>query len=276
MAKPFIHYMTKNNIEYASIYTPKRVNGKKVNDPVYLGRVIDKDLGIFQNRQKGQFKFTLTTGFSEIDNYGEFERNSTEHDILGFGDIFFCNHVLEITGFNSLFKGIYNKSPDSLMSLLLYKILNKDANSHAIDWWEGTYTKLLYPMANITSQRISEHFSLLGNETIQTDFFHNYFNKIYGIDKNCGILLDSTGLPNNINFELSAINNHNGQISQETRLIYVIDRETQMPIYFRYNAGNIVDVSTLKNTLAELQGYNIKVNYSILDAGYYSENNIKE
>jgi hypothetical protein len=268
--------MVKNNIEYASIYTPKRVDGKKVNDPVYLGRVIDKEAGIYQNKKQGQFKFSLDTGISQLDNYINININTEEKSILGFGDIYLCDSVLSNLGFKSLFQGIYDKSPDSLMALILFKMLTKDAHCHALDWWSGTYAKLLYPNAVITSQRISEHLELLGNESIQTNFFHKYYNKIYGINKNCGILLDSTGLPNNINFELTAINNHNGIISRETRLIYIIDRETQMPIYFRYNAGNIVDVSTLKNTLEELKKYGIHINYSILDAGYYSDINLIE
>ena len=37
MAKSFIHYDVKNGIEYASVYTPRRKMGRKVNDPVMLG-----------------------------------------------------------------------------------------------------------------------------------------------------------------------------------------------------------------------------------------------
>jgi hypothetical protein len=36
--------MVKNNITYASIYTPKMVDGVKVNDQIYSDRVIDKEL----------------------------------------------------------------------------------------------------------------------------------------------------------------------------------------------------------------------------------------
>jgi transposase len=82
-------------------------------------------------------------------------------------------------------------------------------------------------------------------------------------------------MPNDICFPLSAINNHNGVISNETRLILAVDRMTQLPLLYRYNAGNIVDVSTLKSTITELTAYGVSVDFSILDAGYYSEKNIK-
>jgi transposase len=72
---------------------------------------------------------------------------------------------------------------------------------------------------------------------------------------------------------ITQLNNHNGDISLEIRLIYVIDRQNGMPIYFRYCPGNIVDVSTLRTTIAELSQYNINVDYAIVDAGYFSEPN---
>jgi transposase len=73
----------------------------------------------------------------------------------------------------------------------------------------------------------------------------------------------------------TAINNHNGIISNESRLIYVIDRTSKAPIYYKSVSGNIVDVTTLNSIINELKSYNINIDYSVLDAGYYSEANIK-
>ena len=68
-------------------------------------------------------------------------------------------------------------------------------------------------------------------------------SSIYGDDGAAGILVDSTGVPNATRTDITQINNHNGEISREVRLIYVIDCDNGMPIYFRYVAGNIIDVS---------------------------------
>ena len=68
---------------------------------------------------------------------------------------------------------------------------------------------------------------------------------------------------------------HGGEIERETRLVMVVDQKTQTPLYFRYVAGNIVDVSTLKNTVSELGRMGVKSTFVLLDAGYYSEDNIK-
>jgi transposase len=89
------------------------------------------------------------------------------------------------------------------------------------------------------------------------------------------IIIDITGVPNDINIDLTKINNHNGLISNEIRLIYVIDRIKKIPLYFRVVAGNIIDVSTLQNTVKELKSHRINIKDALLDAGYYSEDNIK-
>ena len=60
MAKSFIHYHNIKGNLYASVYTPRKVNGKKDNQPQYLGRVIDKEKGIYQNRERGALRYSLT------------------------------------------------------------------------------------------------------------------------------------------------------------------------------------------------------------------------
>jgi transposase len=160
------------------------------------------------------------------------------------------------------------------MALILYRSLQNGASSYAHVWWEGSYARMLYPNASLSSQRISETLRVIGDERIQRDFFKDYLRYIAPQCGN-GILVDSTGLPNDIHFPLTAINNHGGEISNEARLVLVLDKSSGMPVYYRYVAGNIVDVSTLRTTLGEVQAYGIDVRYAIVDAGYYSEINIR-
>lgn len=268
MASGFIRYEQKNGIEYASVYRAKRVGGKKINDIEWLGRVIDKEKGIYKNRERGTFTFTL--------NNGVFEHQPTivEKLILDFGDSYFLDEILEKNGFKNLVKATFGILADTLLSLIFYRSLQNGASCYAQAWWEGSYARVLYPNASLSSQRISEAFKTIGEERIQRDFFHEYLRYIEPLCGN-GILIDSTGLPNDICFPLTAINNHGGEISNETRLVLVLDKNSGMPVYFRYVAGNIVDVSTLKTTLSEVQAYGIDVRYAIVDAGYYSEINIR-
>jgi transposase len=87
-------------------------------------------------------------------------------------------------------------------------------------------------------------------------------------------LIVSTRVPNEINTYLTRINKHNGEINNELQLIYVIDKNTKLPIYFRIVAGNIIDNTSLINTINTLNSFNINIKFLLVDAGYSSAQNI--
>jgi hypothetical protein len=278
----FIRYIKKKNgCEYAFLANTSR-NGNQVNQSYggNLGRVIDKEAGIFRSKERGLFRYTLEDGFCDLpDCYIEKKVPSKQEQlIIDFGDSFFLSCYLDKQPFSNAFNQILPEQTDSLLSLVFYKILtDKKAYCYAETWFGGNYASLLYPEAKLSSQRISEFLVDVGSEEAQRRFFKAYFNILYGDSQGTtGILIDSSGLPNASKMSITQISNHNGDINFEARLIYVVDRKTGMPIYFRYCPGNIVDVTTLCTTLAELRQYHIAIDYAIVDAGYCSENNIKE
>jgi len=268
MPKGFIRYEQKNGVEYASVYRAKRIGSKKTNDIEWLGRVVDKAKGIYRSRERGTFAFTLDGGVVEQ------QSAVAEKLILDFGDSYFLNEMLERNGYKSLIKTVFGELADTVMSLIQYRSHQHGASCYVHDWWEGSYSRILYPRALLSSQRISELLKTIGDESMQRVFFREYLRYIAQYCGN-GILVDSTGLPNDICFPLTAVNNHGGEISNETRLVLVLDKDNGMPVYFRYVAGNVVDVSTLETTLMEVRAYGVDVRYAIVDAGYYSEKNIR-
>jgi hypothetical protein len=199
--------------------------------------------------------------------------------ILNFGDIWLYNEILKQSGLSSIIKDVINFNPDLFNTLVAYKLIRKEgAYQYAENWYQRSYAKFLYPKANTSSQRISEFLVNIGEETILRSFFSSYISYILKLNSNTSeipILIDSTGLPNCIDIDITAINNHNGVINNEIRLIYVVDKNSGMPIYFRYVPGNIVDIITLNNTIKEIKSYGLDVKYLIVDAGYNSEENIR-
>jgi len=168
---------------------------------------------------------------------------------------------------------VFKEHFDTLMCLVCYRIIRGSAMRYAVNWFEGNFARILFKKADISSQRISDFLKILGNEGLQRDFFTAYLSLL--ANKSMGTLIDSTGLPNEIDFPLSAWGHHGNSTESETRLLYVVDRKTGMPVYFRYMPGNIVDVSTLSNTIAEMKRFGINTDFAIVDAGYYSESNVK-
>ena len=267
---------------YASLVDGERT-GKTVKQKYLcnLGLVIDQEKGIFKSRERGVYQYSVESGYSEIPNgssYGGVTNTEKEKLILDFGDSFMLDMYLRTLPFYNVYNTLMPLHNDTLFSLLFYRILtDRKAYCYAETWWSGNYASILFPGAKLQSQRVSEFLSALGDEEVQRRFFEEYLSAIYGNQgRTSGILIDSTGLTNASQMSLTQISKHNGEIGMEIRLIYVIDRRNGMPIYFRYCPGNIVDVSTLCTTLAELSQFSIAIDYAIVDAGYFSEDNIKE
>jgi hypothetical protein len=275
----YIGYDKKHDKIYAKLCTSKR-NGKETSKEYEnLGLVLDKDRGIYQNRIRGIFTYNLenNTYGKPPDSFEPVDRGpKKEKLILDFGDMYLLNEFLGTSGLLPAIDAVGFGNPDTLYSMICYYILSNSANCHAESWWEGSYANILYPNASLKSQRISDFLEAIGEEKAQRRFFDKYLPIIGANNKGVKILIDSTGLPNSIRFPLTAISNHNGDISNEVRLIYVTEQMTGLPIFFRYCPGNILDVSTLVRTIKELETKNVKIKLAILDAGYYTDANIKE
>jgi hypothetical protein len=287
----YISTSVKDGRVYATASKSVR-KGAKVgkSDSKYLGRVIDREKGIYKNKERGLFMYDEKTDtFSPVPaDYQEpkLKRKKKYPDrpehIVSFGDVYLLLQFLVQSGFMYAIDAIEYKNNDTLWSLLLYYILCPLSNRHAQDWWSLTYAKYLFPKAQLASQRISEALADIGSEDAKRKFFREYFHflekrkddpQAMDEEANGGILIDSTGLPNAIRFPLTAVNNHNGKISEEIRLIYVIQQSTGLPIFFRYVAGNVIDASTITRTIAELKANGINTKFAILDAGYYNGKN---
>jgi hypothetical protein len=273
----YIAYDKKNGVEYAKLCTSRRSGKKTSKDYVNLGRVLDKEAGIFKNRERGVFSYNVkdNTYGSPPESFvipGQPER---EQLILDFGDVFFLDIFIKECGLESIIKAINCSNYDTLYSMFYYYIICSRSDCHANSWWEGSYVRILFPEANLSSQGISGLLEEIGEENAQRSFFDEYFSEYRDTKSGVNILIDSTGLPNSVHFPLSAVSNHNGEISNEVRLIYVSEQKTGLPVYYRYCPGNVVDVSILIRTMNELRANGVKINLVILDTDYYSDNNIK-
>ena len=265
---------------YASAAVSKRNGSSTSMEYIYLGKVIDREAGIYQNRKQGLFTFDVNTG-----TYGEVPEdfvfpdsqnpNKRKRISVDFGDSFFLNQFLWQSGMMDVIDQIGYGNPDTLHAMILFYTLSGLANVNAINWYNGNVVQLLYPKANMTSQRISDFLAAIGTPEKQMTFQKAYIAYVmnhYSRDKN--ILIDSSGLPNGIHMPATRINVHNGKISNEVRLIFVVQRSTGLPLYYRAIPGNIVDVSTLERIFLHLDSMGVDIESCIMDAGYNSGDNM--
>jgi hypothetical protein len=284
MSEGFIRYEERPSGVYARHCRPKR-DGKRVyHETINIGVVIDKNNDVYKNRKLGIFKYTIKDGFMSLENKKldqNYNINLTKYMaeklIVDFGDVWFINELLKASNYHSIIEKTMPDQSDTLFSLILFKMSTMClAYTHASEWYKGSYTSFLYPKASIESPLISKFLSNIGEESVYRRFFQHHLDFIKGVDDDLALLIDSTGLPNSINFDLTQVNNHNGVISNEIRLIYVVDRKRKLPVYFRYIAGNIVDVNTICTTFSELFAQDVNIKNLVADAGYLSEENINK
>lgn len=276
----YISYNVVDGNEYATVVRSVR-DGARVTkeDRVYLGRVVDKARGVYRSRERGMFTYDLASGeFGEAPDGVEGPRRRNARPArptlaVSFGDAFLLDSFLRSSGLMACVDACGHAEPDTVRALLAFYVLTSLANCHAADWWSLTYARFLYPAARMASQRVSECLADLGSEAAKRGFMGSYLPLVGGGGDAGGILIDSTGLPNSCRLPATAVSNHDGQVSEEVRLIYVVQRDTGLPLFFRYVAGNVIDVSTVTRTIAELRGVGVDTKFAILDAGYYTNDN---
>ena len=273
----------KGNYQYAKIPGESFREGGKVRKKgvVYLGRVIDLDNHIFYNQTRGVFSFDPETGkFSAADpkylGCLPNDKRKKEKLILDFGDAFLVDKFITDIGYDEVIKSIGYGNLDTLKAMVLYYIVSERANAHANIWYQGSFASVLYSKADLQSPRISEFLEALGREEVRRAYFKAHINWVKEhVCEDHAIIIDSTGLPNDIKINLTQVSNHNGDINNEARLVTAVQRDSGYPLMFRAVPGNIVDVSTLPRTITLLSEYGMPTDLSLLDAGYFSAENMQ-
>ena len=270
-----ISYRKQGDNTYASAARSVRKGGTVQKEYTYIGRVINKEKGIYENKKLGIVGFDVESGeFTKVSTIDVPKPTLSEKLILDFGDSYFLDSYLRESGLMDCIDAIQYDSMDTVKALILYYITYNEAACHAIEWYEGNYARCLYPEAKLQSQRISEIFEEIGDEFSWRAFFSKYIPLVTSGKSHQEVAVDSTGLPNKARMQITAINSHNGKINQEIRMILIVDKETGMPIYLRYIPGNVIDATTLIRTLKELKKQGVNATYAVMDAGYCTEKNL--
>lgn len=249
----YIRYKTRNNKQYAYEITSHWDAEKKQS------RSISKYLGPVDPDTNKVAMFVKKT-------------SSREKLILDFGDGYFLYEWIKISEYYTLFnQHIFEKIP-GLFPLIIYRLCTQLAMYNCENWVAGNVISYLFKHVDLSSQRISEMMSYLGEESLQRLFFIDYMKLVGGSDK--AVTIDATSLPNQINIGFNAWGHADGKIDKQFRMICVIDQISKTPLYYRLLPGNITDVSTLQTTLIELKAMGVHNSYLLMDAGYFSEANI--
>lgn len=219
----------------------------------YLGMVVDKEKKIFEKKDPAK---------------------SVEKLILDFGDGFLLGRFIEDAGFAGMIRNVFGGNADFLLALLSYRLCHGSSMYFAGRWFEGNYAKIQYKEVSLSSQRISDFLKTIGEERVQRTFFGEYLAKFS--DAKQGVIIDTTSLPTQTHIPPVAWGLRGEEIDKQIRFLLVVDKESSAPLFFRYLPGNIVDVSALSTTISEMHRFGVKGSHVYMDAGFFSEDNIRE
>lgn len=278
-----INFYNSRGQLYAKVpATSYREDGKvkKRDDGIYLGRVIDKEKNVFYSSERGIFTYDPASNvFAKADETYVSDIPGDQRKrpkvCLDFGDAYFVHELIRSCGYDSVISSLPYRNKDTLNAMIQYYILQDKANGHAGIWYDGSIAQLLYPKANLTSQRISDFMKSIGKRETVEQFFEAHIKWVKeNVCSDPAVLIDSTGMPDNIHFPLTAISSHNGKISRETRMTTVVQRDSGYPLMFRITAGNINDISTITRSINDLGIHDIDTDFVLMDAGYFTDNNV--
>lgn len=226
-----------------------------------------------KSKQKSKY-LGIVDAEGNIVKAGLAEARMREKFILDFGDGYFLYEAMKNFSCYSLMQTLFADFFDSLMIMIFYRIMMTSALYNCETWLSGNILSILHPKAAVSSQETSRILSILGEESLQREFFSRYIQLFGGSQKS--VIIDATSLPNDIHSGFNQWGKADGSIEKQFRLLCVLDQTTQQPLFYRYLPGNIIDVSTLKTTLRELTEIGVKSSFILLDAGYFSKENIQE
>jgi hypothetical protein len=173
----YIRFFTRAGNKYGSCYGPHHIiDNKEQRIECYLGRVIDSQNNIFYSKHWGYFQFTIEKGFISKNYIYKQDKYSNQNVLnLRYGNIWLLKDIYHKMKFDYVLDNIISYQNDTLYALLAYKLTKCDNSFiNVINWYQRSYTRILYPNAAVSSGSIGTYLQELGQSHIREKFFDLY------------------------------------------------------------------------------------------------------
>lgn len=278
-----------------TVYDPTRAGHSAHSTRERLGKVVyisdDKKSGIFESPERGLVYYN-----SISDEFSDVKKSDPRIDInreivfpdpqihTVFGDSYLFLDFLEKAGFIDLFKTVFTEIThyERVLCHIVHSLV-KDGSRITCDNFYAksviSYILENLPLASLKSD--TAYFSYMGQDNVKMSFFRSYIAFMREKHPNFGVAcyVDSTPLPNDIvDNPFNALCSH-GVSGTEVmmRLVLILDEETGYPVWFDFIPGNELDINTLRQLKADVEGnLDITINSYVLDAGYISKELIQD
>ena len=167
-------------------------------------------------------------------------------------------------------------TPNQVRTVLLLaynRAVRPLALSHIESWYHGTIFSRKYPGLPLSSQTLSNLLTAIGRDGIPLKFFQDLIGQI---SPRSTLLYDITSISSYTSgiqvFEYG--HNRDGLPLPQINLSLVVDKDQGIPVFYDMYPGSIVDVSTLRNTIAKITSMGIPACTMVLDRGFCSTENL--
>ena len=159
----------------------------------------------------------------------------------------------------------------AVLAMSMNKVLRPMALMNISGWYESSCLSMSGDL-DLSSQNISRLLDRMGESDLQS----HVEGKLFGqIDVESALLYDITSIASYSHLPMSEYGHskdHPGE--KQVNLSLVTEKENGIPVMFDLYPGSIVDVSTLKNTIARIRAFGMDRVSLILDRGFFSLDNL--
>ena len=159
--------------------------------------------------------------------------------------------------------------------MAMSQVIRPRALSHINSWYEGTILSADHPDLPLSSQSISNLLTKIGETAVHHEFAHEL---IQATNPHRTMVYDITSLSSYshlIHLLEYGYNRDNLDLPQ-INLAMMVDPAKGIPLMYDLYPGSIVDVSTIKNTIAKMQSQGITNCTLVMDRGFFSTVNVED
>lgn len=203
---------------------------------------------------------------------GDVVKHPEIHDAREFGNIFLLKSISEKIGLTDDLKSVFPETWQDILALVYYRICENKALYLCDSWLKTAWST---DLVDLSSPRISELLVQIGHtQEYRERFFRRWAGRFSAVNR--FIVFDITSISSYAE-GMDCIEwgyNRDRESLPQVNLGIIYGEPSGMPLYYSVYPGSIHDVSTLRNTITELELLSLDKTLFILDKGFYSKSNL--
>ena len=281
-----LKYRRSGDAEYVSYGRSVRYGNKVRTEYTYIGKVVNKNDGLFYNRKLGYVVFDHSSKRILPAPRSILPEGAAEDElaILDFGDAFLLYHYLHKSRVAEIIDSLDLEDRDTVYALIMQYAITTQGMNEMRSWYEGNYASQLYPDARLDVHEIIGSLEVLGQEKHLRTFSDAYFEHMtdkppedFGTDDDDPhIIISVDGQSVSPDMEMPLTSKYDGMSNKDKnlRLVIVFSKDDHIPLYFRYVPDRLLRSTGITAINERMNTMGVGVNFSLMDNDYCTRNTV--